>query len=275
MVTLLSAAATAIALAFAGAAGIFLVRRRSAEASLLYARGERSSVFAARTGLELLLPLAVGTALGFGVALAATARLAPSGSLEGGTLDAALRDAALGAVAALTLAVGAATLAFLRQFDTSARAHPWLRRIPWELPLLAAAGWLLYDLLSGGGLAREAGGAGHPTLAVFVFPLLLVAAVAGLVAACIATCAPGPQRAWRRTADGALPRASTALGSRRRPHGAPRRLRGRFRFVLLRRSGCRVGRQRGVGEGLRRLRRRRAGADRELGAAADESSRTG
>src|SRR5262249_4864961 len=40
---------------------------------------------------------------------------------------------------------------------------------------------LLYDLLSGGGLARQASGAGHPTLAVFVFPLLLVAAAAGLV----------------------------------------------------------------------------------------------
>jgi hypothetical protein len=49
------------------------------------------------------------------------------------------------------------------------------------LPLLVAAGWLLYDLLSGGGLRGQSTGAGHPTLAVFVFPLLLVAAAAGLV----------------------------------------------------------------------------------------------
>jgi len=181
VVTLLSGAATAIALAFTGAAGFFLVRRRSAEAALLYARGERASIFAARTGTELFLPLVVGTALGFGLALLATGLLAPSGSIEGGTVRIALRDAAIGAAAALLLAVGAATAAYLRQFDSGVRTHPWLRRLPWELPLLAAAGWLLYDLLSGGGLAGKATGAGHPTLAVFVFPLLVVAAAAGLV----------------------------------------------------------------------------------------------
>jgi hypothetical protein len=181
VVTLLSGAAAAIALAFTGAAGLFLVRRRSAEAALLYARGERASVFAARTGAELFLPLAVGTAIGFGLALLATGLLAPSGSVESGTVRLALRDAGIGAAAALLLAVGAATTAYLRQFDSGARAHPWLRRIPWELPLLAVAGWLLYDLLSGGGLAGKETGAGHPTLAVFVFPLLVAAAAAGLV----------------------------------------------------------------------------------------------
>jgi putative ABC transport system permease protein len=181
VVTLLSGAATAIALAFAGASGIFLVRRRSAEAALLYARGERSWTFAARTGLELFVPVVVGATVGFGLALAATGLLSPSGSVDSGTVDDALRDGALAAVAALLFATVAATFAFLRQFDSGARAHPWVSRIPWELPLLIAAGWLLYDLLSGGGLAGQSSGAGHPTLAVFVFPLLLVAAAAGLV----------------------------------------------------------------------------------------------
>ena len=51
VMTLLSGAATAIALAFAGAAGVFLVRRRAAESALLYARGERTSTFALRTAL--------------------------------------------------------------------------------------------------------------------------------------------------------------------------------------------------------------------------------
>jgi hypothetical protein len=181
VVTLLSGAATAIAIAFAGAAGIFLVRRRAAESALLYARGERLTTFAARTCLELLLPLAVGAAGGFALALGATNLVAPSGSVDAGTVDSALRNAALAALAALALAALAATLAFLRQFDSGARTRPWLRRIPWEAPMLVAAGWLLYDLLSGGGLAGQANGAGHPTLAVFVFPLLLVAASAGLV----------------------------------------------------------------------------------------------
>jgi putative ABC transport system permease protein len=181
VVTLLAAAASAIALAFAGAAGIFLVRRRSAEVALLYARGERVSTFALRTGLELLLPIAAGAAAGVGLALGATGLLAASGSVDGATVDRAIRNGALGALAALLLAALAATMAFLRQFDSGARAHPWLRRIPWELPLLVAAAWLLYELLTGGGLAGQASGAGHPTLAVFLFPLLLVAAAAGLV----------------------------------------------------------------------------------------------
>jgi putative ABC transport system permease protein len=181
VVTLLAGAATAIALAFAGAAGIFLVRRRSAEVALLYARGERTSTFALRTGVELLLPTALGAAVGFGLALGATGVLAASGSVDAETIDRALRNGALGALAAVVLAAIAATVAFGRQFDSGARAHPWLRRIPWEVPLLVAAGWLLYDLLSGGGLAGQASGAGHPTLAVFLFPLLLVAGVAGLV----------------------------------------------------------------------------------------------
>src|SRR4029077_11956162 len=98
-----------------------------------------------------------------------------------GTVDAALRNGTVAALAALLLAALAATLAFLRQFDSGTRRHRWLARMPWELPVLAVAGWLLYDLLSGGGLAGQASGAGHPTLAVFVFPLLLVAGVAGLV----------------------------------------------------------------------------------------------
>src|SRR5262249_33803759 len=55
---------------------------------------------------------------------------------------------------------------------------PWSRWLPWEAVLLAAAVVLLLRIRSGGGVTH---GASHaPTLAVFVFPLLLVAAVAGI-----------------------------------------------------------------------------------------------
>ncbi len=181
VVKLLSGAAAAIALAFATAAGVFLVKRRAAEAALLYARGERPASFAARTGLELVLPLLIGAAVGLGLAAAATALLAPAGSVDHGTLESAARNGVLAALAALVLAAMGATVAFVGQFDSGAPRRAWLRKVPWELPLFAVAGWLLYDLHSGGGLAGQSNGAGHPTLAVFVFPLLLVAATAGLV----------------------------------------------------------------------------------------------
>ena len=52
--------------------------------------------------------------------------------------------------------------------------------MPWELPLLAVAAWLLEDVVSGGGLAGGSGtGTPHLTLAVFAVPLLLVAGAAG------------------------------------------------------------------------------------------------
>ena len=266
VVTLLSGAATAIALAFAGAAGVFLVRRRAAESALLYARGERTSTFALRTALEL-----------------ARCR-SPSGRRSGSgwrsRRPGCSRRPARSTPARLTprfetarsqhwprslLAALAATLAFLRQFDSGTRPHRWLARIPWELPVLAVAGWLLYDLLSGGGLAGQATGAGHPTLAVFVFPLLLVAGVAGLV---VRVLRPLLRLGGNRAA--ALPtavflavrRLAAAGGS---AHGAPGRHRRRIRLVLLLGGGRLVPVDRRVREGVRRLRRRRTGPDLRFG----------
>ena len=181
-VTLLAGAGTLIALAVAGAAGVFLVRRRSAEAALLYARGENVAAFGARTCLELFLPTLVGAAAGFALALGLTGVFAPSGSVDTATLHSALTRGGLAAAAGLLLAAGAACFMFVRQFDSGTRRARWLRFFPWELVLLAIALWLLHQVETGGGLAgRTATAAGHPTLAVFLFPLLLVAAAAGLV----------------------------------------------------------------------------------------------
>ena len=181
-VSLLAAAGTAIALAVAGAAGVFLARRRSSETALLFARGEHPLAYTARTALELVLPVFAGAAAGFGIASAVTGAFAPSGSIDANTVSAAVARAGIAAAAALALAAGAAGMLFMRQFDSGRGRLGRLRWIPWELPLLGVALWLLASVLSGGGLARgAAGAAAHPTVAVFVFPLLLVAAAAGLL----------------------------------------------------------------------------------------------
>jgi hypothetical protein len=66
---------------------------------------------------------------------------------------------------------------FARQFDSGNLGAPVAPPDPWEVPLLAIAGWLLYNVLSGRGFPRtRRPGRAIPTLAVFVFPLLLVAA---------------------------------------------------------------------------------------------------
>lgn len=179
-VTLLSDLGTGIALAVAAAAGIFLVRRRRAEAALLYARGEHAGVFATRTLLEVLAPALAGGAAGFGLAYVLTDAFAPSGSISTGTVWSGAAHAAVAVAVGIALLVACAAASFLHLYDTGMRRAGWLRWLPWEVALLAVALVLYLRIRSGGAVTH---GASHaPTLAVFVFPLVLVAAVAGLAA---------------------------------------------------------------------------------------------
>lgn len=176
-VRLLSELGTAIALGAAAAAGVFLVRRRRAEAALLYARGERAAAFAARTGVEVLAPALAGGAAGFAVALGATDAFAPAGSISAGTVWSAVAHAAAAVAVAVALLVACAALSFLRLYDTGVRGLGRARLVPWELAPLGAAGFLLARIVSDGAVSH---GSSHaPTLAVFAFPILLAAGAAG------------------------------------------------------------------------------------------------
>ena len=204
-VSLLSDAAAVIALAVAAAAGLFLVRRRRSETALMFARGESTSAFACRTGLEMLLPVLLGGAVGFGIAVAFAGAFAPAGSTDSGTVRVGLAHGGGALAAALAVAVLVACAAFARQFDSGRRVPRWLRLIPWELPLLAVGLWLLIDVSTGGGLVTNAKtGTSHPTLAVFVAPLLLAAAAAGAVAR-------GARRLLRRSTGRAASRSTVAF----------------------------------------------------------------
>jgi putative ABC transport system permease protein len=211
-VSLLSDAGVAIALGVAAAAGTFLVRRRRAEAALAYTRGEHPAAFAGRTAVEALLPMLAGAAAGFALAYVFTGIFAPAGSTDPATVGAAAGHAAVAVAVGIALLVGTATVAYVRLFETGAPRASWLRFVPWELPLLAVAIYLLWRISSGGGLVGNADeGTAHPTLAVFVFPLLLIAAVAGLAA-----------RAFRLSLRVASPRVSHLRGVA--PYLAARRL---------------------------------------------------
>lgn len=179
---LLSACALGIALLVGAAAGVFLVRRRSDEAHLLFARGERTSLFALRVGVETLVPAIVGGAIGLGVAYLALTAFAPAGTLDGGTAWTGVRDAAVATLATVALIAVTAAASFPRRSDAS---HPLLRRlarVPWEAIVLAGAFSVLGLLLAGGGLAHSSNGDVHPSLAVFLLPALAAAGIAGLSA---------------------------------------------------------------------------------------------
>jgi putative ABC transport system permease protein len=182
VITLLADIGAVIALGVAAAAGVFLVRRRAAEASLLYARGEGVGAFTGRTFVETLAPTVAGGIVGFAIAYGLTSAFAPHGSLDTSTVWSGAAHAGIAVGVGLALLLAAAAYSFLRLFDTGTHTRPrWFRYLAWEVPVLAVAVYLFFDLRHGGGLSGSSGG-GHPTLAVFLFPLLLVAGLAGLAA---------------------------------------------------------------------------------------------
>jgi putative ABC transport system permease protein len=179
-ISLLSGIGIAVALALGAAAGFFVVRRRADEVHVLFARGEAPAVFAARTGVEAVLPALGGGAAGLGVAVLALRSLAPSGTVTAETVaTGAWRAAAAVAAAAACVAAGAGA-AFPRRTALGEGRARHLLRVPWEAAPLVAAATLLALVLAGQGLAADAGGASHPRLAVFVVPVLAVAGLAGV-----------------------------------------------------------------------------------------------
>jgi len=177
---LLSAAALAIAALVAAAAGVFLVRRRSDEVQLLFARGEAPWLFALRTAVEALLPGLIGLGVGYGGAVAALTLFAPKGTLDHGTLVAGALHSLAAAAASVGLLALVARLSFPRLPHQTRIGR--LRAIPWELVPLAAAGALVGLLLSGSALAKDSHGNSHPRLVVFLLPAVAAAALAGLAA---------------------------------------------------------------------------------------------
>jgi putative ABC transport system permease protein len=118
-----------------------------------------------------------------GVALAfALVRLAqPSGDLDAVAKQSAALDATVAVSAGLLLFATAAALAFLHSYDSGRTRLDWVGRLPWELAAIGAGIYLLVDVAHGGGvIGRDSPGGPHPSLAVFLLPLLLLAGASGL-----------------------------------------------------------------------------------------------
>ena len=177
---LLAGFGSLLALAAAISAGVFSVRRRAGEALLLHVRGERATVFAARSGLEALLPALAGGAAGYSAAVLLTRLFTPHGTIDGGVTRQALVVAALATAAAILAVASGAALGFPGSGPPSL---PFLRRVrvPWEAFALAVAAALFVLLDRGGGLVSNGRAGSHPRLAVFVLPLLVGAGLTGLL----------------------------------------------------------------------------------------------
>ncbi len=181
VVDLLAGFCVLIALGAALVAGVFIGRRRAAEARLSLVGGEARVAFLARSGIEAFLPALVGSAVGLAVTVELVRVFTPHGSIDASVLRRAAALAALSIIATVLAVALGMTLARGRM---SARRSPRRRigHLPWEAVAIAAASvsWLV--LISGGGLVKDSVAGSHPRLAVLLLPGLVAAPLAGLTA---------------------------------------------------------------------------------------------
>jgi putative ABC transport system permease protein len=214
-----------LALALLAAAGLYGVKRRRAEVLLLTAQGVGGARIAGRSMVEAALPLLAGGALGWLLALALAGVLIPTGEPQPQALAAASREVAV-ALAVGLLLLAAVTWASVQaeERERSRAAFRQLLAKPlWEALVLVLAAAALYELQTRGSQPVQA--AGQPATVdrfMVLFPLLLIAGLAGLAA----------RGAGRLLAGGTRP---LPAGARARPAAflAVRRLAAAPRLVLL------------------------------------------
>jgi putative ABC transport system permease protein len=214
-----------LALALLAAAGLYGVKRRRGEVLLLTAQGVGGARLAGRAMVEAALPLLAGGALGWLLAVALTGVLTPTGEPQPQALAAASREVAV-ALAVGLLLLAAVTWASVQaeERERSRTAFRQLLAKPlWEAVVLVLAAAALYELQTRGSQPVQAGD--QPATVdrfLVLFPLLLIAGLAGLAARGAGRLLAGGTRPLRA---GARPRPAAFL--------AVRRLAAAPRLVLL------------------------------------------
>jgi putative ABC transport system permease protein len=181
---LISVSGLAIALAICAAAGVFGVQRRRTETGLLLMRGIGPRDLGVKAAIESALPAVLGCALGWALCVALVQRLGPGQAIEGRAVAESARLVAATYVAACVIIGVAAGLSTRRQAEVASATSSLRSRIaqqPWELGLLLLAGAAFYELaMRGTAPIIGTGGALHVDALTLLFPLLAVAAGAGL-----------------------------------------------------------------------------------------------
>jgi putative ABC transport system permease protein len=214
-----------LALALLAAAGLYGVKRRRGEVLLLTAQGVGGARLAARSMVEALLPLLAGGAIGWALAVGLAGVLTPTGEPQPQALAAANREV-LVALAVGLLLLAAVTWASVHAEERE-RSRTGFRELLakplWEALLLVLAAAALYELQTRGSQPVQAGGQpARVDRLLVLFPLLLIAGLAGLAARGAGRLLAGGTRPIRA---GARPRPAAFL--------AVRRLAAAPRLVLL------------------------------------------
>jgi hypothetical protein len=179
----LSIAGRAVALAVLAGAGLFMIGRRRVEFAVLNARGIGPVRLGIRSALESLLPVALGAAAGWGIALVAVEGLEPTGILSGGSVrEAVVTVGATALVGVGLLGVVSANAAREQTQHGADRVRRWSSRFPWELVLLVFAGVALSGLRARGTSSQAAAVVPELDRLLLLFPILFIAGGAGVCA---------------------------------------------------------------------------------------------
>jgi len=168
--------------AVAGLAGLW-VQRRFAELRLLWTRGASPASLGGKAVLELGLPLLLGAAMGWAVAMVGAPLLAPAAELDPWAAPVAAVAAGIAWLVGVAVLAAAATGRVRRRFQPSTgtgvarRAARWM---PWEL-LAAGAAVLSWRRLSDGALVVSAADLlPRVDVLALMFPLMCLAVLVGV-----------------------------------------------------------------------------------------------
>jgi putative ABC transport system permease protein len=176
----ISSAGRVLALLGVAAAGIYGVRRRRVETSLLTSRGIPPLLQGSLAVVEALLPAIAGAVAGWLMAVLLIRALGPSGFVEAQAQRAALASAGVSvAVGLVLLGVAAAVAARLEFEEVTGRLPGLASRAPWEAVVLVLAAAAFYELANRGS-AVVAGDAPRLDRLLLLFPLLFMAGFSGL-----------------------------------------------------------------------------------------------
>lgn len=176
-VRFLSLAGMVVSSVMIGAAGVYSLRRRRAEARVLSARGVGSIALGVKAALEALVPIALGAGLGWLAGVWLVRGLGPSPLLETGAPSNAIRAVVLSAGVALVILGAVSGAAGRREAEAmGSRLTGRLARGPWELVLLILAGASYYALSNRGiSPVDQSGQTTGIDVFLLLFPILLIA----------------------------------------------------------------------------------------------------
>jgi putative ABC transport system permease protein len=180
---LLRIAGMLVALVVVAGAGAFVVAARRVESNLLFARGARPRAVGGRSALEAVIPCAIGSALGLGLAFALVRWVGPGGAPAASASDGAAWAAAAAGVIAIAAIAIVSTVSFLRQSEHHRSRLRLVGAFPWEVVLIGLSLLILQRLRSGGAAVVDRSlGTTAPSLLLFAFPIAFLAGFVALVA---------------------------------------------------------------------------------------------